>query len=295
MHTSEDNIFNKTDHSKFIEKLKEKKFIEQFEKGFGDFNIKKFYKELDKCIKKQNILFDNNYDTKEEQVKLIDDKVKEILNNYFDDDSPRWLIRAYIIGQAIYSKDKYKPKVFNNDIPLSNEAKNLAKENNLTLDIAKRIDVALNYSDSTIKCLTKEQLIEVRKVIIEEDFIKNQPAYKIVNKIIDVLPNDDVYLLNVDWHSVLHNELNFIANKARLELKPSNSYVVCISFKGCCDNCSEDIVGKVFKISEAPQIPYEKCSAEICLCNLLPFNPEYQYVSADGQTKLKVENEREYR
>ncbi|MBN1638547.1 MAG: hypothetical protein JW866_06260 [Ignavibacteriales bacterium] len=68
-----------------------------------------------------------------------------------------------------------------------------------------------------------------------------------------------------------------------------------MSFKGCCDNCSKDIAGKVFKISEAPQIPYEKCSAEICLCNLLPFNPEYQYVLPDGQIKLKVENEKEWK
>lgn len=80
-----------------------------------------------------------------------------------------------------------------------------------------------------------------------------------------------------------------------MELKQANSYVFCISFKGCCENCSRDIVGKVFKISKAPQIPYEKCSAEICLCNLLPFNPEFQYVSSKGQIKLKIENEEEWK
>ena len=134
----------------------------------------------------------------------------------------------------------------------------------------------------------------MRKIIIDENIIKGQSVYKVVNKIREILPRGDVFLLNIDWHSALCNELNYIANRTRLELRPSNSYIVCVSFQGCCDDCSKDIVGRVFKISEAPQIPYEKCCADICLCNLIPFNPEYQYISLDGQTKLKVENEKEW-
>ncbi|MFA6979548.1 MAG: hypothetical protein WC209_09520 [Ignavibacteriaceae bacterium] len=294
--TDEINIFDKKDYSKFIGKLKEKKFIEQFENGFGHFNIYKFYSKLEKSIKKESILFDENYDVSEEQVKIIDDIVTKILNNYFNDDSPRWLIRAYVCGRVIYSKDKYKPnKPSVKEVPLSSEAKKIAKINNLELELAKRIDVALDYSKTTIECLTNEQLKNLRRIIIDDYIIKNQPIYKLIDKIHTIFPNDDVFLINIAWRSVLSNELNYIANRARLELKPSNSYVICLSFKGCCDNCAQDIVGKVFKISEAPHIPYEKCTAEICLCNLLPFNPKYQFISSDGQIKLKVENEKEWK
>jgi len=194
------------------------------------------------------------------------------------------------------SKDKYKPnKASITESNLSDKASRIVRKNDLSFDVAKRIDVALDYSHTTIKCLTKKQLIKLRKIIIEEDLINNLPTYKLIDKIYDIIPNNDVFLLNVDWSSVLHNEINFIANEARLRSKPSNSYVVCLSFKGCCENCSKDIVGKVYKISQAPQIPYEKCSSHICLCNLLPFNPDYQYVSQDGQTKLKLDNEKEWK
>lgn len=212
---ADENIsFDKNDYSKFIDKLKEKKFIEQFEYGFGSFNTNKFYSKLEKYIREKNILFDRNYDTSEKQAKIIDDLVVKILQNYFIDDNPRWLIRAYIVGRALYFKDKYKPhKATISEIPLSNEAKKIAKEDNLSFEIAKRIEVALDYSNTTIKCLTNEQLKKLRSIIIEEDLIKREPVNKLVEKIYQILPKNDVFLLNVDWHSVIHNELNFIAKK----------------------------------------------------------------------------------
>jgi len=290
------DIFDQNDYSKFINKLKEKKFIEQFENGFGDFNTTKFYVKLERAIKKENILFNRNYDTSKKQTKIIDDLVSNILVKYFEDDNPRWLIRAYIVGRAIYYSDKYKTYQSTlKEILVTDEAKKISLKHNLSLELAKRIDVSLDYSSTTIKCLTKGQIKIFRKIIIEEYFIRNEPISKLVDKIHEFLTNDDVFLLNIDWQSAIRDELNFIDNKARLELKPSNSYVICMSFKGCCDHCSKDIVGKVFKVADAPKMPYEKCAAETCLCTLLPFNPEYQYVSTDGQTRLKVENEKEWK
>lgn len=148
----ENIILDKNDYSKFIDKIKEKKFIEQFENVFGDFNTNKFYRKLEKSLKKKNVLFDRNYDTSKKQTKVIDDLVAKILIKYFNDDSPRWLIRAYIVGRAIYYEDKYRPhKTPIKEILLSDEAKKIAKKYNLPLEVAKRIDVALDYSNTTIK------------------------------------------------------------------------------------------------------------------------------------------------
>ncbi len=291
---SENKIFNKKDYSKFIAKLKEKRFIEQFADGFGYFNIHKFYSKLEKYLHKDDISFNNNYDTSIEQIKIIDSRIKEILNKYFDEESPRILIRAYIVGRASYYKDKYTSILSLNEIPLSTETKKIASENNLTLEIAKRVEVALNYSNTTLKFISSEQLIKVRKIIIDEFLIKNQPMYKLINMIFEVLPRDDSYLLNVDWQLTIDNELNYICDKARILSKSMNNYVICVGSEFCCDDCSRDMLGKIFRLSEAPQLPYEKCSVEICKCNLISFHPEYQYLS-NGRIKLKVENEKEWR
>lgn len=290
-------VFNQTDYSKFINKLKEKHFIEQFEKSDINFSVDRFYKKLEKLLQKNRILFDSNYVAPIEHIRLLEKRVTEILKSYFSDESPRLLICAYIIGRALFSGNDVntdqKRDPFEN-VPLSKEATRIARIHKLSLDKAKKIDVVLDYSDTTATFLPKEILSKFRQLILDYNIIKSEPVYKIVDKIYEIIPNNDIGLLNMDWNSIVNNELNFIYNKAMMISQPLNGYLFCSSFKGCCDTCSKDIVGKVFKVSEAPRIPYEKCNAEICLCYLTPINPENQFISKDGHLKLKIENEKEW-
>lgn len=290
-------VFDKTDYSKFINKLKEKNFIEQFEKSDSDFSVDRFYEKLEKSLQKNKILFNSNYVAPIEQIRLLEKRVTEILKSYFNDESPRLLICAYIIGRALFSGNEVNTNQqrdpFEN-VQLSKEAIKIAKKHKLSLGKAKRIDVALDYSDTTVTFLPKEILSKFRQLILDYEIIQSESVYKIVDKIYEIIPNNDIGLLNMDWNSIVNNELNFISNKAMMTSQPLNGFMFCSSFKGCCDNCSKDIVGKVFRVSKVPRLPYEKCTSEICLCYLTPINPENQFISKDGHLKLKIENEKEW-
>jgi|GEM_PF-4608689 len=274
-------IFCRPDYIGCLEKLKELGFIEPIFERNTTLSSKEFYKRLKKFMKKESIVFTDKYETTISGLKKID-YFLNINKNIFLDESFFWLIKGYIIGRFIL-----KPPIKSNETFVKSQ---IQKKNTLNLD-ELMISLAKDYTETTMKFLDEEELRFIREVIISELIVNKSAVYKLRDIILLKFP-DDQYLLNIDWDSVIRNELSFISNKAFLAQKQSGDFIHIYSLPGSCDNC-KSYSNEIFNKSNVPTLPHKDCTNEICRCLYLDFNPNYNFLE-NGTQHLKYENEKEW-
>jgi hypothetical protein len=287
------SLLEKPDYYKFIEKLKQLQFIEQYLHENKEI-VEKFYSSLVKFLKAEKIPFSKNYETKGHYIVKIDSFVKDFLTKYMNE-SNTWLIRAYIVGRCLIKINLVKPEKeqeLNNKYNFSNETIRLTKKHNLDLTSAMRINVALTYFTTTINFLQEEEIEKVRTIIIKELIIGNTPFYKLREIAFNNFPNEPMYL-NIGWSNIFKNEYSLICHRATMELNQEKVFHI-ITHPNCCEECFK-LVGKIFNVKTLPLFPYDKCTADICRCIPFPFNPESQFIESDGKIRLSIEDKKTWR